>query len=166
MAAAFAEATCRRGERCLYISFEESQSQIIRNLATIGIDLHNPVKKGRLQFQNVRAFHFGLEMHLARTVKVITDFAPKVVIIDPISGLDTSGTSLEVRAALMRLIDYLKQERITAMLTDKINGGAIERADTAISSLRGAIRFWPCQRRGGLRQKLHSAVPARTDDIG
>jgi len=97
VASTFAEATCRRGERCLFVSFEETPGQIMRNMATIGIDLPQWVKKGRLQFQNVRAFHFGLEMHLARTIKFITEFAPDVVIIDPISGLKTSATSLEVK---------------------------------------------------------------------
>jgi circadian clock protein KaiC len=133
VASTFAEATCRRGERCLFVSFEESPSQIIRNMATIGINMQQWVKKGRLQFQTVRPFHFGLEMHLARMIKFITEFVPEVVIIDPISGLDTSGTSLEIKAALMRLVDYLKQKGITAMLTDR--GSSLERADTAISSL-------------------------------
>jgi circadian clock protein KaiC len=136
VASTFAEATCRRGERCLYVSFEESPSQIMRNMATIGINLQQWVKNGRLQFQTVRPFHFGLEMHLARMIKFITEFAPEVVVIDPISGLDTSGTSLEVKAALMRLVDYLKQKGITAMLTDlKTGGSALERTDAAISSL-------------------------------
>jgi len=94
------------------------------------------VKAGLLQFQTVRPFHYGLEMHLARTIKAITEFAPSVVIIDPISGLDTSGTSLEVKAAMMRLMDFLKQKGITAMLTDlKMGGSALERTDAAISSL-------------------------------
>jgi circadian clock protein KaiC len=133
VAATFVEVACRRGERCLFVSFEESASQITRNMTTIGLDLQQWVKKGRLQFQTVRAFHFGLEMHLARLIKFITEFAPEVVIIDPVSGLDTSGTSLEVKAALMRLVDFLKQKGITAMLTDRMGGDALEEA--AISSL-------------------------------
>jgi circadian clock protein KaiC len=132
VAATFVEVACRRGERCLFVSFEESASQIMRNMTTIGLDLQQWVKKGRLQFQTVRAFHFGLEMHLARMIKFITEFAPEVVIIDPVSGLDTSGTSLEVKAALMRLVDCLKQKGITAMLTD-VGGDAL--GDAAISSL-------------------------------
>ena len=135
VASTFADAACRRGERCLFVSFEEAPGQIIRNMATIGIDLQQWVKKDRLQFQNVRAFQFGLEMHLARTIKFISEFAPDVVIIDPISGLETSGTSLEVKAALMRLVDYLKEKGITAMLTDLKMSGAVERTDAAISSL-------------------------------
>jgi circadian clock protein KaiC len=136
VAAAFADATCRRGERCLYFSFEESPSQIMRNMRTIGLQLEPWVTRGRLQFQTVRPFHYGLEMHLARTIKAISEFAPSAVIIDPISGLDTSGTPLEVKGALMRLMDFLKGKGITAMLTDlKMGGTLLENADAAISSL-------------------------------
>jgi circadian clock protein KaiC len=135
MAATFADATCRRGERCLYFSFEESPSQIMRNMGTIGLDLQQWVKKGRLQFQAMRPFYHGLEMHLARTIKFITEFTPDVVIIDPISGLDTTGAPLEIKSALMRLIDFLKLREITAMLTDLTLGGSLERSDAAISPL-------------------------------
>ncbi len=136
VAATFADATCRRGERCLYFSFEESPSQIVRNMGTIGLDLQQWVKKGLLQFETVRPFHYGLEMHLARTIKAITEFAPTVVVIDPISGLDTSGTVLEVKGAMMRLMDFLKQKGITAMLTDlNVGGTSLESTDSAISSL-------------------------------
>jgi circadian clock protein KaiC len=136
VAATFADAICRRGERCLYFSFEESPSQIMRNMGTIGLDLQQWVKKGRLQLDTVRPFSHGLETHLARKIQFITEFAPQVVIIDPISGLDTTGTPLEIKAALMRLLDWLKLKGITVMLTDLTMGGsALERTDAAISSL-------------------------------
>jgi circadian clock protein KaiC len=136
VAATFADAICRRGERCLYFSFEESPSQIMRNMGTIGLDLEQWVKKGRLQLRTVRPFSHGLETHLARKIQFITEFAPHVVIIDPISGLDTTGTPLEIKAALMRLLDWLKLKGITVMLTDLTMGGsALERTDAAISSL-------------------------------
>jgi circadian clock protein KaiC len=136
VAATFADATCQRGERCLYFSFEESPSQIMRNTSTIGLDLEQWVKKGRLQIHNVRPFYHGLETHLARKIQFITEFAPEVVIIDPISGLDTTGTPSEIKAALMRLLDWLRLKGITVMLTDLTLGGtALERGDVAISSL-------------------------------
>jgi circadian clock protein KaiC len=134
LAAAFAQAACQRGERCLYISFEESPNQIMRNMSTVGIDLSKSVESGLLQFQTLRPFHYGLEMHLARIIKFIAEFSPVVAIVDPISGLDTSGTPLEVKAALMRLVDYLKQKGITTLLTDlKVNGR--EDLNTEIFSL-------------------------------
>ena len=126
VAATFVESACRRGEKALYFSFEESPSQIMRNMGTIGLDLTQWTKKGLLHFETVRPFHYGLEMHLARTIKAISEFGPSVVIIDPISGLDTSGTPLEVKSAMMRLLDYLKQKGITAMLTDLKMGGAVQ----------------------------------------
>jgi len=136
VSATFAAATCHRGERCIFFSFEESSSQIMRNMATIGLDLQQWVKKGRLQLQAMRPFYHGLEMHLARTIKFITEFAPKVVIIDQISGLDTTGTPLEIKSALMRLLDWLKVKGITVMLTDLTMGNnPLERVDGAISSL-------------------------------
>jgi circadian clock protein KaiC len=77
-----------------------------------------------------------LETHLARKIQAITEFAPQVVIIDPISGLDTTGTSSEIKSALMRLLDWLRLKGITVMLTDlTIGGNALERPDVAISSL-------------------------------
>ena len=108
----------------------------MRNMGTIGLDLQQWVKKGRLQLQAMRPFYHGLEMHLARTIKFITEFAPKVVIIDQISGLDTTGTPLEIKSALMRLLDWLKVKGITVMLTDLTMGNnPLERVDGAISSL-------------------------------
>jgi circadian clock protein KaiC len=135
LAATFADAAGRRGERCIYVSFEESSSQLIRNMSTIGIDLRLWMKKGLLQFQTMRAFHFGLEMHLARMIKFISEFAPSAVIIDPVSGLDTSGTSLEVEGALMRLVDFLKQKGVTVLLTDLKMDDMRGRTVAAISSL-------------------------------
>jgi circadian clock protein KaiC len=136
VSATFAEAACRRGERCIFFSFEESCSQIMRNMATIGLDMQQWVNKERLQFHTVRPFYHGLEMHLARTIKFITEFAPKVVIIDQISGLDTTGTPLEIKSALMRLLDWLKAKGITVMLTDlTVGNNPLERTDGAISSL-------------------------------
>ena len=137
VSATFADATCRRGERCLYISFEESSSQIIRNTGTIGLNLQQWIKNGRLEIQTVRPFYHGLEMHLARTIKAVSEFEPHLVIIDPISGLDTTGTSLEVKAALMRLLDFLKIKGITVMMTDLTLGAglAVDATDATIPSL-------------------------------
>ena len=39
MAAHFVDAACRRGERCLYFSLEESPGQMVRNMRSIGLNL-------------------------------------------------------------------------------------------------------------------------------
>jgi circadian clock protein KaiC len=136
LAGYFAEAACARGERCLYFAFEESQSQIIRNMGSIGLDLERRVKQGRLRFHAERPTRYGLEMHLAVMHRAIEAFEPQVVIVDPITNLISVGSTSEVRSALTRLIDYLKTKSITALFTSLTAAGEfLDHTDVSISSL-------------------------------
>jgi circadian clock protein KaiC len=136
MCAHFMQAACRRGEKCLYFAFEESPGQIIRNMRSIGIDLEPWVKKGLLKFNAQRSTIYGLEMHLALFHKLIQEYRPETVVIDPISSLIQAGSRGEAAAMLVRLIDYLKVEGITTMMTDLTSGGeSPERTGVDISSL-------------------------------
>ncbi|RJP47818.1 MAG: circadian clock protein KaiC [Desulfobacteraceae bacterium] len=132
----FADAACRRGERCLYFAFEESPRQIIRNMESIGLDLDQWVKKGLLKFHSARPTLCGLEMHLVTFHKVIEAFKPRIFIVDPISNLINAGTAPEVKSVLTRLIDYLKMNKISTFLTDLTHfGSSLERTSEEISSL-------------------------------
>jgi circadian clock protein KaiC len=136
IAAHFAEAACKRGERVLYFCFEESPNQLIRNMLSIGIDLEPLVQKGLLQFQATRPTFYGLEMHLVATHKAVNDFKPEVVIFDPINTFVVGDKEFEVKTMLMRIVDFLKLNQITALFTSLTTGGtALEHADTNISSL-------------------------------
>jgi circadian clock protein KaiC len=136
IAAHFAEAACKRGERVLYFCFEESPNQLIRNMLSIGIDLEPWVQKGLLQFQATRPTFYGLEMHLVATHKAVNDFKPEVVIFDPINTFLIDDKEFEVKTMLMRIVDFLKLNQITALFTSLTTSGtALEHADTNISSL-------------------------------
>ncbi|MEI6206802.1 MAG: circadian clock protein KaiC [Desulfuromonadales bacterium] len=136
VAAHFVDAACRRGERCLYFAFEESRTQILRNMRSIGIDLEQWVKKGLLEFRNSRPTLCGLEMHLVSMHKAIELFNPAIIVIDPISNLVTSASENEVKSMLSRLIDFLKMKGITALCTDlTAANGSLERTEIGISSL-------------------------------
>ena len=136
LAAHFLDAACRRGERCLCFLFEESPQQLLRNMRSIGIDLEPWVAGGLLQFHADRPSRYGLETHLVTMHHVVADFRPTVTVIDPVTNLMTVGTYADVQAMLTRLIDHLKTENITAMLTSLAPGTAdLQRNDTAISSL-------------------------------
>lgn len=115
---AFIDAGCQRKERCLYFAFEESQSQIIRNMRSIGFDLQQRVDDGLLRFHAIRPTAFGLEMHLAIMTKLIQEFEPQIVVIDPISNLFSIGDEIQVRSMLMRMIDQLKSKNITSLYTN------------------------------------------------
>ena len=137
LAAHFIDAACRRGERCLYLSFEESPSQMMRNMRSIGLDLAPLVKKGVLRFHATRPSEYGLEMHLATLHKLVKEFQPRVVVVDPITTfLNNAGTSREAEGMLTRLIDFLKSQQITGVFTSLTRGGnAIEASQTSVSSL-------------------------------
>ena len=136
VSAHFADATCRRGERCLYLAFEESPAQLMRNMKSIGLDLAQWAKRGLLRIESSRPTLHGIEMHLATIHKMVNDFKPQVVIIDPISNFSTAGTSAEAEAMLLRLIDFLKSRQVTAMFVNLTAGGnAWERTDVGVSSL-------------------------------
>jgi len=86
IAAHFADASCRRGERCLYLAFEESPDQIIRNIRSVGVDLKPWVDQGLLEIQSNRPSMYGLETHLTTMYREVRDFRPQLVIMDPITS--------------------------------------------------------------------------------
>jgi len=138
--AAAMDAACRRGEGCLWMAFEESPSQILRNMESIGIDLGPWVRKGLLHINAVRPTAYSLEMHLALILKMIRDYKPSILAIDPISNLFPVGDDMQVRAMLMRLIDHAKSEGITGLFTSLSAGPsgsltAIEPTTMHVSSL-------------------------------
>ncbi|MHB8731033.1 MAG: circadian clock protein KaiC [bacterium] len=118
LGAAFAEATCRRGERVLFFAMEESEDQIVRNMRSIGMDLAPWVRKGRLRFHVSRPALFGLEAHLMAMLDTVVATRPSVVILDPVTNFLSAGTKGDASAMLVRLIDFLKEQQITAFFTD------------------------------------------------
>lgn len=134
-AAHFVNAACSRGEKALYFAFEESQDQIVRNMASIGINLQRWIDSGLLQIAAARPTLLGLEAHLVNMYKKIKEFMPQLIVVDPISNLVTVGDSKGVKSMLTRLIDFLKLQKISAVLLDLSNPDFTEMTDIAISSL-------------------------------
>jgi circadian clock protein KaiC len=136
ISAHMAAASCRRGERCLYYSFEESPAQILRNMRSIGLDLGPWLDQGMLTIVSSRPTLYGIEMHLATMHKHIRELDPAMVIVDPISNFIAAGTPAEAHAMLLRLVDLLKSRQITAVFVSLTGGGsALESTEQSISSL-------------------------------
>ncbi|WP_139559054.1 circadian clock protein KaiC [Methylotetracoccus oryzae] len=134
LAAAFVNAACQRGEACLYLAFEEAPAQIRRNMASIGFDLGQWESRGLLRFNAVRSTAYGLEEHLVQLHKLVHEYRPTAVVIDPISNLCSIADFHEVKAMLSRVIDFLKNLNITTILTSLEEAGS-EKTDVGISSL-------------------------------
>ncbi|MFN7929227.1 MAG: circadian clock protein KaiC [Blastocatellia bacterium] len=136
LGAAFLAETCRRGERAQLFAFEESAAQIIRNMRSVGIELEPWVKKGLLEIHAARPTLQGLEQHLLMMHDAVLAWRPAVVMVDPISNFTFKANEEQLKPALMRLIDFLKQQQVTALFTSLTEGGAVlEDSQLGVSSL-------------------------------
>ncbi|HEV8356757.1 MAG TPA: circadian clock protein KaiC [Gemmatimonadales bacterium] len=162
LAAHFVEAACRRGERCLYFAFEESPSQIARNMRSIGIDLEPWMRRGLLQVHAQRPTALGLEAHLVAMHRLIDACQPQVVVVDPVTNLIAVGSEIEVKAMLARLIDFMKLRQITALFTSLTEGGgAAEQTDLGVSSLMDVWMLLGNLEANGERNRAIQIVKAR-----
>jgi circadian clock protein KaiC len=132
----FVHSACGRGERCLYFAFEESPSQIVRNMRSIGIELQPWIDKSLLQFHAARPTLYGLETHLSVMHRQIEAFKPAVIVVDPVTTMLTEGAAHDVRSMLLRLMDHMKSLQITAFLVSlNHTSSPVEQSEAEISSL-------------------------------
>jgi circadian clock protein KaiC len=152
----------RRGERSLYVALEESQSEIVRNMKSIGIDLAPLVARDILRFHVSRPTSCGLETHLASIHQAVVDYQPRVVVVDSISSLLSMGPLAEVTSMTIRLVDFLKMNHITLLMTALIDGGKqVETSQVNVSSLVDTWLMLGNLRQNGVRTRTLSVVKAR-----
>jgi circadian clock protein KaiC len=132
LGASFADAACARGERALLFAYEESASQLLRNMGSIGLDLAAWQAKGLLHIDASRPTLHGLEQHLVHIHDKVRELKPSVVVIDPISNLALNRDDVSLKPTLMRLIDFLKQQGVTALFTSLTSDAAAEVADAQV----------------------------------
>lgn len=161
LSAHFAAATCRQGERCVYFAFEESQSQVVRNMRSIGLDIAPWLEQDLLRFHAARPTLHGLERHLVTIYKEIRDFKPSTVVVDPITNFLSVGNDEEVKSMLMRLIDFFKAHQITSLFTSLTHGLDMETTDIGISSLMDTWLVLREVELNGERNRLLSVIKAR-----
>lgn len=142
LATYFAMSSCRRKEHVLFFSFEESPDQLVRNMEMIGINLSALIKSKMLLVHASRPTLQGLEMHLLVLHKLMAEYKPKTVIIDPISSLITIGSRSEVRAMLVRLMDTLKKNEINAFFTSLTHLGGNEYDDATVDAVSSLADNW------------------------
>jgi circadian clock protein KaiC len=136
MAAQFVESACKRGERALYLAFEESPKQMIRNMRSAGIDLETYIDRKYLFIRSERPTLFGLEMHLLQMTKLVDQFNPHVVVMDPMTNLISGGLQGEVKSMLTHFVDFLKARQVTSLFTSlTLPGGSLEQSEVGVSSL-------------------------------
>lgn len=129
LAGAFVDAACQRGERALYVSFDEVASEIVRNLASVGIRLQPHVEAGLLHVRSRRSESKSAEEHLVALRTLIRKYEPSVLVIDPLSALQKAGADVEVSSVVGRLLTMTKSFGMTMLGTS-----LLERSDRQIEA--------------------------------
>jgi circadian clock protein KaiC len=159
LAVAFADETCRRKGRALYWATEESPDQIIRNSRSIGYDLSRHRRDGTLVFHAVRPTLYGLENHLVALHKLVGEMKPVALVMDPITNLDAVGTPAQIKAMLTRVIDFLKNQGVTAVFTSV--DGPVDESSTTVSSLMDTWMGVRVVESGGVRKREFYILKSR-----
>lgn len=120
LAAAFAQASARRGERCLYVSFDESSDEIVRNMKSINLDLAPQVAAGNLCIHSVQTGSLNAEQHLLAIKALLAEYQPRALVIDPLSAILRAATEQVNLEVPRRLIDYTKSHGITMLSTSLV----------------------------------------------
>jgi len=158
----FVDSACARGERCLVLAFEESPDQLKRNMMSVGIDLDRWTEKGLLKIHASRPSLLGLETQLVNMHSHVDSFEPEIVVVDPVTTFTVAGTIIEAAAMLARLIDFLKDANITAMLTSLTSAyEPIEASQVGISSLVDTWIMLRNKEQEGERNRFISVMKSR-----
>ncbi len=161
LAATILDAACRRGEKVMFLSFEESRQQIIRNTASIGIGINRWIEKGLFHFENLPAVSCGIEMHLIKMIDDMEREKPSLVVIDPISSLATLKMPLESRNLVLRMLQYIRSKGIISVFTEVSHPGTLETSSMDVSSLADSWILLCHREINGYRKKTLNILKAR-----
>ena len=159
----FIEAACRRGERSLFVSFDEGADRIVRNLASVGIQLRPHIKSGLLRMYSGRTESVAAEDHLVMLKALMREHRPRCMVIDPLSAIAKAGGLTAARSVANRFIYTAKDEKITVLVT-AINEGdkpEIESTDLQISTIADTWIHLSYLIRGGERNRALTIIKSR-----
>ena len=123
LACTFARDACQRGERVLYLNFEESKEAMISGMLSPGIDLRPSLRDKTLLVQTSTPESTGSDNHLNRVMETIASFKPDHLILDAVSACVRMGSMQAAFDFMMRLVSVLKERGITSILTNQISNG-------------------------------------------
>ncbi len=137
----FTQAACRRGERMLYLNFEESAESMVDSMLSPGLALQPLIKSGRLLVRSYLPEALGVEEHLYHALKTIDEFQPQHLVVDSISACRRMGSEDAAFEYLRRLLNVCKERGITCIYISQASGLDIvsEISGIGISSITDTI---------------------------
>ncbi len=135
LAATMVNQVLKEGKKAIFVSFEESESELINNLQSVGIDLAKHTDTGKLVVASGRAIERGLEDHLIHIIDLVEQHSPEILVLDPASSLVDMGSSKQVKMLMIRFVSFVKAMGTTLVLNELLPDTSEDFSDLAISSL-------------------------------
>ncbi len=159
----FAEAACGRGERTLFVSYDESGEQIERNLLSVGIRLAPHRESGLLRMFPERTEETSAEELLTRLKYEIREFRPDCIVIDPLTAIAKASTPATARSVASRFVYLIKDEGITLFVTalSETEDPMAESTDLQISTIADTWIHLSYMVSGGERNRALTIVKSR-----
>lgn len=166
LAVSFADAACSRGEHVLYVSFDEAPGEIIRNVASIGIDLARHVESGLLRIFSIRTLGSDPEAHVARIRGLLLKHGSRHLVIDPLSALTHVGAETVAERAAIAILDFAKRRGITVFSTSLLGTAnpLSEHTPMTVSTLADTWMHVSYVNQGGERNRALTIVKSRGTD--
>ncbi|MFN2332466.1 MAG: ATPase domain-containing protein, partial [Halomonas sp.] len=163
LAGSFALAAAARGERTLYVSFDEVEGPYVRNLRSVGVDLRGPIGAGLVRFEDLSAFALRVTEHYLVLRRLLDSFDPHCLVVDPVSALLKARGTEGANMATEHLIDLVRGRGITTVLTSLSGEGDMEGEATQgqVSTLADSWIVLDYNVRGGERNRSLSIVKSR-----
>jgi len=163
LSVAFAGAAAERGERTLYVTFDESPAQVLRNAASIGIQLGPHVESGTMALHSLRGRAENPATHVAHLRALVRDFRPLNLVVDPLSALEHAGSGADAEGAALQVLDLAKNAGITLVCTSLL-GNALPLGESTplnISTIADAWMHVSYVNQGGERNRALTIIKAR-----
>ena len=163
LVAAFAAAAAERGERTVFVSFDEAPAQIIRNVASIGIQLQPHVDSGTLSLRSLRGHAESPETQVARLRELLRELQPRNLVIDPLSALVVRGSDTSRETAALQILDFAKSAGIT-VVTSSLLGSSMpltEQTTLNVSTIADTWMHVSYVSQSGERNRALTIVKAR-----
>src|SRR3984885_6480508 len=142
LAGAFAEAACLRGEQTLFVSFDSDSNEVVRDLASVGIQLERYRKNGRLRLASARTITGSAETYLVRIKTLAAEHKASCMVIDPMSTWSKSGNDKNAHGVAERLTDWSKANGITLVCTSLIDEMSSQPAGGATAHISTLADTW------------------------
>ncbi|HEY6955116.1 MAG TPA: circadian clock protein KaiC [Flavisolibacter sp.] len=141
MVTEFIKGGFENGERVLFLAYEESREQLVRNAGGWGVDFEKMEKAGRLKIEAVYPESASLEEHLLNIQKLIDEFKPTRFALDSLSAIERGSSKKNFREFLIVLTSFLKKREVMAICTSTstniIGGSSV--TDSHISTITDTI---------------------------